>query len=79
MTNRKIYQSLCWQTLHLKIMAANTNAVPLVATVGKVLKEVLKGSSITIEGEISADKLRKPRQGSQPLKHAFPKFTFNVI
>jgi hypothetical protein len=63
----------------VKIMAVNANAVPLVASVGNVLKQVLKGSSITVEGEISADKLRKPRQGSQPLKRAFPKFTFNIF
>jgi hypothetical protein len=42
-------------------MATNANAVPLVASIGRVLKEVLKDGSITIKGKISVDKLRKPR------------------
>src|ERR1700691_1789067 len=60
-------------------MAPNANEVPLVASVARVLNEVLKDGSIIIDGEIPDAKLRKPRQGSPRSKHTFPVFTFNIF
>ena len=68
-----------FHSLRLHIMSVNMDTVPLVASMGKFLKKALMGNSITVGGQISLDKLVKPRQGPSRLKHAFLKFTFNIF